>query len=376
MDRCRAQASQRQAVPRLISPLRAVLALALVLSACGASVPEPVVEPVRPVRSMVLGAEVEPGRSRIFPGELRARYESRLGFRLAGKLVAREVQPGDRVVNGQILARLDPSETAPQLSGARAQKLAAETDLRLAQVELRRVSDLQAKGFVSASQVDRQQAAVDAAGARLEAAEAQLAQAGNAAEYQVIRAEAMGVVVAVDADLGQVVAAGQSVVRIARDGEREALIYVNEALAGALRPGQAWRVRLGAAAEPAGSVWRDARVREISPLAEPGTRTFAVRLSLPGLPAQSPLGLSLVAEWVSSGTAMVVPATAVHSRDGKAYVWRINEANSTVTPVPVRLGVLGDRGAPILEGLNSGDRIVTAGVQLLREGQKVRWSES
>ena len=381
---------------RFNASLPAFVFLVALLGACGVKPPETATEVVRPVRSLVLSASTDAGSLHLFPGELRARYESRLGFRVGGKLVAREVQPGDRVVAGQLLAKLDPSETAPQFASARAQKLAVETELRLAQVELRRVVDLQAKGFVSSSQVDRQQAAVDAARARLDATEAQVAQAANAAEYQLIRAEAPGVVTAVDADLGQVVAAGQSVIRVARDGEREALIHVNEALAGALKPGQAWRVRLntpasvpGLARRPAAAggsleplveakngAWLDARVREVSPLAEPGTRTFAVRLSLPGLPAQSPLGLSLVAEWVRGNPALVVPATAVHSRDGKAYVWRIDEGTSTVTRVVVRLGVLSDQGAPVLEGLQSGDRIVTAGVQLLREGQKVRWSES
>lgn len=389
--------------------LRSLVLLAALLAACDAKVPDSPVEAPRPVRTLVLQTQEEPGSVRLFPGELRARHESRFGFRLAGKVVSRAVQAGDRVAEGQVLARLDPSETAPQLAGARAQKLAAETDLRLAQAELGRVTDLQSRGFVSPSQVDRQQAAVDAARARVEAAEAQLAQAGNAVDYQLIRAEAPGVVTAVEAEVGQIVAAGQSVIRIARDGEREALIYVGEALAAGMRVGQPWRVRLSApdtlaakatrsggkvpAADPvgpgaglaagsgpgagtAGNAWLEARVREISPLAEPGTRTFAARLSLPGLPAQSPLGLSLVAEWAGGGSAIVVPATAVHSRDGQPAVWKVDENTSTVQRVEVRVGVLGDRGVAILAGLRGGDRIVTAGVQLLREGQKVRWSES
>ena len=213
--------------PQIPSRSRFLLAALVfaMLSACSKpedSKPSSVVgeDKARPVRTVVLGQHSPSEQNTVYPAELRARHESRLGFRLAGKLVARQVQAGDRVIAGQILARLDPTETAPQTAAAKAQLLGAETDLKLAQIDLQRLIDLRSKGFVSEAQVDRQRAAYDAAKARLEAAQAQLAQAGNTVEFQVIRADAPGVVVGLDAELGQVIAAGQSVVRVARDVER------------------------------------------------------------------------------------------------------------------------------------------------------------
>jgi len=340
----------------------------------------------RPVRTVVLAQHSPSEQNTVYPAELRARHESRLGFRLAGKLVARQVQAGDRVVAGQILARLDPTETAPQTAAAKAQLLGAETDLKLAQIDLQRLIDLRSKGFVSEAQVDRQRAAYDAAKARLEAAQAQLAQAGNTVEFQVIRADAPGVVVGLDAELGQVIAAGQSVVRVARDGEREALVYLPEAKMPGLALGQTWSVWL--ASESSSDAKRfPAVIREISPLAEPGTRTFAVRLAMTGAVGALPLGISLQAQAVGQRSAVptddfLTPATALYSRDGKTYVWKVDERSATVKLVAVTVVGFSDQGVRLkasnpqdaLAGLSAGDRVVTAGVHFLREGQKIRWT--
>jgi RND family efflux transporter MFP subunit len=344
-------------------------------------------EKPRPVRTMVLAqAAAFEGGAAVYPAELRARHESRLGFRVAGKLIARQVQAGDRVVAGQILARLDPTETAPQTAAAKAQLLGAETDLKLATADLQRLIDLRTKGFVSEAQVDRQRATLDAAQARLDAARAQLAQAGNNVEFQVIRADAAGVVIGLDAELGQVIAAGQSVIRLARDGEREALVYLPESRMSALVLGQIWSVWL--ASETAGQARRyQAAVREISPLAEPGTRTFAVRLALRETMGGMPLGISLLAQPVMQAKAaaskeLLMPATALYSRDGKTYVWKVDEATATVALVPVAVIGFSDQGVRLQDaihqdgapGLKAGDRVVTAGVNFLREGQKIRWT--
>jgi len=344
-------------------------------------------EKPRPVRTMVLGEESVRMAAAVYPGELRARHESRLGFRVAGKLIARQVQAGDRVTAGQILARLDPSESAPQTAAAKAQWLGAETDLKLANADLQRIVDLREKGFVSEAQVDRQRAAVDAAKARLEAAQAQLAQASNAVEFQVIRADAPGVVVGLDAELGQVIAAGQSVMRLARDGEREALIYLPETKMPGLALGQAWLVWL--AGERGAQARRyQAFIREISPLAEPGTRTFAIRLALREPMAGMPLGVSLQAQALSPDKQaargeLLMPTTALYSRDGKTYVWKVDESSATVRLVAVDLLGYSDQGVRLRSadpqsaaaGLSAGDRVVTAGVHFLREGQKIRWTE-
>jgi RND family efflux transporter MFP subunit len=192
--------------------------------------------------------------------------------------------------------------------------------------------------------------------------------------------------VGLDAELGQVIAAGQSVVRVARDGEREALVYLPEAKMPGLALGQTWSVWL--ASESSSDAKRfSAVIREISPLAEPGTRTFAVRLAMTGAVGALPLGISLQAQAVGQRSTVqtndfLTPATALYSRDGKTYVWKVDERSATVKLVAVSVIGFSDQGVRLkasnpqdaMAGLSAGDRVVTAGVHFLREGQKIRWT--
>ena len=357
-------------MPRRLPTLlaAAVLPAALVLSGCA-----PRAEPVRtdvprPVRTVVVQPTVATVAIEL-PGEARPRIESRLGFRVGGKIAERSVSVGDRVVPGQVLARLDPTDLAPALQAQQAQLTAARVDRDLAVVDLDRLRNLRAQNYISQAALDRQQATHDAAVSRVAAAEAQLQQARNAVDFQVLRADAAGVVTAVEAEPGQVVAAGQAVVRIARAGEAEIAVNVPESALAVARATREWTVvvpALGARTLPA-------RLRELSPIADPSSRTYPARLAVSGDTAGLALGMTAVVQALRPAEpAFVVPLSALHSKDAAPRVWRVDEATMTVQPVEVRTAGLLDDAVRIVEGLRPGDRIVTAGANLLLPGQKVR----
>jgi len=349
--------------------LPAVLGLALALVAC-APKEDPVakVDPPRPVRTLV----VEPGPTTVavqLPGEVRPRVESRLGFRVGGKLASRSVSVGDRVRAGQELARLDPTDLAPALQAQQAQVAAARTERELAAVDLQRLRSLQASNYISQASLDRQQATHDAAVSRLEAAEAQLRQARNAIAFQVLRADADGVVMAVEAEAGQVVAAGQPVIRVARGGAPEVAVDIPEGQLALVRSAGDWVVTVPAL----GGRSLAGRVRELSPVADPASRTYPARIALSGDLEGVALGMTTVVRAVRPAAAgFVVPLSALHSLDGTPRVWRVEPASGTVEAVVVETGGLVDDAVRITAGLSAGDRIVTAGANLLVPKQAVR----
>ena len=240
------------AVPSAVRPssiLRSLLLLPaaaalLSLAACERSAPLRDEAP-RPVRVVTVAGQ-HASVALTLPAEVRPRVETRYGFRVAGKIAARAVEVGDAVQAGQLLARLDPQDREPARAAARSQLEAAQTEARLANVELQRVRELQAQHYVSRAQLDRQQAAADAAEARVRAARAAQAQAENELAFQTLRAEAAGVVTAVEAEAGQVVAAGQPVVRVARAGEFELLAHVPERQLAMARAASTWSVSIPA----------------------------------------------------------------------------------------------------------------------------------
>ena len=353
-------------------PLRSQPALfvcaALMVSACGKPDATQPVESPRPVRTMV-AAPQSVSVPLTLPGEVRPRIESRLGFRVGGKLMARSVSVGDVVAPGQALARLDPTDLMPAVQAQQAQLDAVRIERNLASVELERLRGLKAQNFVSQSALDRQQSILDGAQSRLAAAEAQLRQARNAMDFQLLKADVAGVVTAVEAEVGQVVSAGQTVLRIAQTGEREIAINIPEAdLARARAIGQ-WRVTLPAL----GSRELTGRFREIAPIADPASRTFPARMTLSGPLDGVALGMTASAQAMQApGTAFVLPLSALQSRDGQPRVWKVDRATSTVQPVAVKTAGLLDDTVRITEGVVAGDLIVIAGANLLVAGQKVR----
>jgi RND family efflux transporter MFP subunit len=302
-------------------------------------------------------------------GEVKPRVEVRYGFRVGGRVVERKVEVGDRVEPGQLLARLDPQDLTPALDAQRAQQEAIRTELALAKADLARAENLRAGNFVSDANVDRQRAAVDAAAARLQAATAQVNQARNSVGYQLLKADTAGIVTAVEVEAGQVVALGQTVVRIAQAGDAEVMVNVPEQDLGRARSAQSWTITLTGLP---GRQWQ-ATLRELSPAADPASRTYAARLALSGDPTGVALGMSATATARTSPvTRIQVPLTALHSREGQARVWIIDPATSQVRSQPIETGALLDDAVVVEKGLNGGETIVTAGANLLREGQQVR----
>jgi len=329
-------------------------------------------EPVRPVRTITVGA-VPLAEAMYLPGEIRARHEQRLGFRVGGKLARRLVDVGDSVRPGQLLAELDSTDVLPAIEAQQSQVEAAHTDVRLQQAELRRVQELREKGFVGAAALERQQAATEAASARLRAAEAQLANARNARAFQSLRADRAGVVVGVDAEAGSVLAAGQTVVRIAQSGEREVLVNVPERSVGQVQRASGFAAVIDALPGKVFSL----RLRELAPAADPASRTYAARFTIADKDEAVKLGMSATVQLrFANAAGITVPLSALYTRDAQPRVWVVERASSTVRLVDVTLGPATTEGAVITGGLRAGDIVVTAGANLLLPNQKVRLVES
>lgn len=335
-----------------------ILAAALLaaLTATGCSKPEAPAQPLRSVRVMKIdGAAVSGGLT--FPGEVRARYESRLAFRLGGKLVERRVDVGALVKRGQVLARLDAQD-------ASLQSAQAEASRALAEAEAKRYRDLRAKNFVS-------QAVLDAKETALKTAEAQAGVARNQAGYATLVADRDGVVTAVEAEAGQVVAAGQTVVRVAEGNEKEVVIAVPEGEVEKLRAAEGFTVTLNSLP---GRSWQG-RLRELSPSADPATRTFAARIGVAEADDSVRLGMSAsVQAKVNPGdtAALRLPLSAFFTRNEQANVWVVDPATQTVSLKKVDTdGVVGN-DMRVKGGLQPGMLVVTAGASLLEPGQKVR----
>lgn len=342
-----------------------LLLSSLILAACGRGADEG--EPVRPamvVQPVPAGAAYE-----AFAGEVRARHEPALAFRIGGKIARRHVEVGDRVRAGQPLAELDPQDVRLQVEVAQAQLAAAEADEALARAERERYRAMLERQLISASAFDARENAWRAAAARVEQVRAQREVARNQADYAVLTATADGVIAQRFAEAGQVVATGQSVFVLAEDGEREVAIALPEQSVGEFRIGQPVSVELWS--QPGRRL--PGRLREVAPAADPQARTFAARVSLLEKSPAVELGQS-ARVYLANGDSgrLSLPLSAVTAEEGAAYVWRIDPQNQRLQRRDVRVAAFREDQVEIVEGLAAGDWIVAAGVHLLREGQAVR----
>ncbi|MNF71359.1 Multidrug resistance protein MdtA precursor [compost metagenome] len=349
---------------RYALPLVLPASLAFLLAACGHE--EPVQVAVRP--AMVVQPEPSAQAMDSYPGEVRARYEPDLAFRIGGKVSRRLVEEGERVKANQALAELDPEDVRLQLEATRAQVAAATANLNLVRTERDRYKTLMERQLVSRSQYDNAENLYRSGEARLKQIKAEFDVANNQASYAVLRAPRDGVVAKRAVEVGQVVAAGQTVFTLATDGEREVLISLPEQGFGRFKIGQPVTVELWS--QPgqrfAGSI------RELSPAADPKSRTFAARIAFTAGKVAAELGQSArVFIQTTDVVSLSVPLSALTAENGATYVWVVN-ADSTLRKAPVRVGAFGEKSVPVLEGLTASDWVVAAGVHVLHDGQQVR----
>ena len=346
--------------------------LALGAALAGCSRPEPPPEPVRAVKLLTVGAS-EVQAQRLFAADVRARVESRLGFRVAGKLVQRPVELGQAVRAGQLLAQLDARDYRLAVQAAQAQVAAATTQRDLAQADYERFAQLKAQNFISGAELDRRRATAQAAQAQLTQALAQASSQGNQENYTQLRADADGVVTAIEAEPGQVLEQGQTVLRLAQDGARDAVFAVPEDLVSQLRVGQEVAVRpWGGGAEGAAKL--RATVRDIAASADPVTRTFTVKAALSGSPLP-PLGATLTvypSAFAPSGVqALRLPTSALWAQGQQTAVWVFDAASSTVRAQVIEVAQVDGNEVLVRAGLQAGAQVVATGVHVLAPGQKV-----
>jgi membrane fusion protein, multidrug efflux system len=348
----------------------AFVALALLGGCSRTEVPA---EPVRAVKVMTVGVSGLQSRHE-FSGDVRPRVESRLGFRVAGKITQRQAEVGQHVKAGTVLAQLDPQDYRLAADAARAQAAAAATNRDLAAADFKRFKALREQNFISGAELERRESTLKAAQAQYEQAQAQLAAQGNQARYTNLVADVSGIVTAVEAEPGQVVTAGMPVVRIAADGPRDVVFAVPEDKVAALRPGTEVAVRLWA-----GNTQLTGRIREVAASADPVTRTYPVKVSLQGA-TQPPLGatVTVVPQVLSPVGLQVIkiPTSALRQEGKGSAVWVLERQTMTVRSQPVQVATADGNDAVIAAGLEPGMQIVTAGVHVLAPGQKVTvWQE-
>jgi membrane fusion protein, multidrug efflux system len=348
-----------------------MLVAACMLAAC--SKPEPAPEPIRAVRTMTVTADGA-GAALEYAADVRARVETRLGFRVGGKLLERTVDVGQRVTAGQVLARLDSADLKLGQESAAAATRAAQTNYDLAAAEFKRYKELRDQGFIGALELDRREATLKAQRAQLDQALAQAKVQGNQAGYAVLQASASGVVTAVDAEVGAVLAAGSPVVRIAVDGARDAVFSVPEDYLPKVRAlmGKAGAVKV----RPWGSATTfAATVREVAAAADPATRTFQVKADTTGASLQLGQTVAVVIDLPRQQGVTLLPLAAVMQQQGQSAVWLVDKSSMTVKSQPVTVVSADGNSLVVSAGLSPGQTVVTAGVHVLTPGQKVKLYE-
>lgn len=352
--------------PRRVALAALLPMTAFILIACSPAAPPE--EPVRAVKIMTVRS-ASLNATQEFSGEVRPRIESRLGFRVAGKLVRREVELGERVKAGQVLARLDPQDYRLATDAAQAQMGAAVTNRDLAAADYKRFKELREQNFISGAELERRDAALKAAQAQVDQAQAQLASQRNQGSYTTLVADAAGVVTAVEAEPGQVVSAGLTVVRVAQDGPRDAVFAVPEDKLAMMRQGSAVDVRVWP-----GQTQLAGRVREVSASADPVTRTYQVKVALEGK-QPPPLGATVTIfpklRNEQRMAAIKLPTSALRQDGQSTAVWVLDTKTMTVASQPVQIATADGNEAVVAGGLKDGQLVVSAGVHVLSPGQKV-----
>ena len=342
-------------------------ALLAFLAGCGAEAPSDPRTKAPLVRTATVVGDSAPARA--FTGTVAARVQSDLGFRVPGKVSQRLVDAGQKVRRGQILMRIDPADLQLSAQAQQQAVVAAQAQARQAIADEARYRALLGTGAISASSYDQSKAAADAARAQLSAARAQAQVASNANRYAELLADADGIVMETLAEPGQVVSAGQPVVRLARTGEREAIVQLPETLRPAL--GSVGQAKLyGDRRDPV-----PARLRQLSDAADPLTRTYEARYVLDGALAEAPLGATVtleIADGLPVTAALQVPIGALFDAGKGTGVWALEGTPVKAVWRPVQVMGLSDDMAQVKGSLKSGERVISLGAHLIKNGQIVK----
>lgn len=356
--------------PQFLRPLALAAVAAVLISQPGCSRTAAPAEPVRAVRTLTVSAQ-SAGGVHEYAAEIRARTESRLSFRVGGKMTSRPAEVGQRVRAGQVLAQLDPADLRLSQEGAQAGLRAAQSGFELSQAEYKRYKDLRDQGFISSLELERRETSLQAQRAQLDQARAQASAQGNLASYATLAATAAGVVTAVEAEVGAVVAAGTPVVRLAHDGPRDAVFAVPEDGVAGMRAllgrSGAIQVRPWGSSTPL-----PATVREVAAAADAATRTFLVKADVGAAALQLGQTVTALVELPRREAAALLPLSAVMQQQGRTAVWLLDRATMTVKVQPVVVAGADGNAVVVASGLEAGQTVVTAGVHTLTPGQKVK----
>ncbi|MGJ7486544.1 efflux RND transporter periplasmic adaptor subunit [Variovorax sp. LT2P21] len=351
-----------------VAPSLPVAALLVAAALAGCSKPPVAEDPVRAVKVQTVGANAY-GTAPEFSAEVRARVETPVGFRVAGKILRRQAELGQRVQAGQVLAQLDPQDYRLAADAARAQQASAQTNRDLAAADLKRYRELRAQNFISGAELERRETTYKSAQAQFEQAQAQLASQGNQTSYATLVADTAGVVTAIEAQPGQVVSAGTPVLRIAQDGARDVVFAVPEDRAAQIKPGSDVAVRGWA-----GGPELQGKVREVAASADPVTRTYAVKVAIDAATAP-PLGATVYARPQAlshvGAPVLKLPTSALRQEGNGSAVWVLDKGSMTVRSQAVQVATADGNEAVIAQGLEPGMQVVVAGVHVLAPGQKV-----
>jgi multidrug efflux system membrane fusion protein len=356
-------------VPSPVSTSLVAASLLLLLSACGERASAP--EPERAVRTQVLSS-ASAGLTHEYAAELRARTESRLSFRVGGKLLERRVNLGDVVKKGQTLARLDAQDLLLAQDAAGAAMQAARVNRDQAGADYKRFIELKQQGFISAAELERRDAAFKAAQAQLDQAKAQASAQGNQSGYALLNADSAGVVTAVYAEPGMVVGAGSPVLQLAHDGPRDVVFSVPEQMIATLRTAASRPGALTVKLWGSNDAPQPVQLREVSAAADPTTRTFLVKADAGKLSARLGQTATVMLALPRQEQAIKVPLNAVLEKNGKSSVWLLDGKSMTVKIQPIEVAGADGNEVVVAAGLAPGQEVVTAGVHVLTPGLKVK----
>ncbi|MBP2557599.1 RND family efflux transporter MFP subunit [Neorhizobium galegae] len=342
------------------------------LTACSEEKKAEAPEIVRPVKVTEVAA-ADHGRRLQYSGSVKARTEMNLGFRVAGKITERLVDVGQRVRPGDVLAKLDAVDYQLAVRRAEADLASAQKQVEISGLARRRAETLVEKSISSQSQFEQAQLANDQAVSQKESAQSALDQARNQVAYTELKSDQNGIITAVSADIGQVVASGTPVLSVAVEGSKEVQIAVPEMDVAHFKPGKTVKASFWSATD----LVLDGKVREVAGSADAQSRTFAVRVSLPDDPRVL-LGMTatIEADEDNAVATYAIPLAALSKKDGQSVVWIVDRGKGTVSSRAVKVADFSDDGVRVAEGVAKGDLVVSAGTQFMKEDMKVKLPET